>query len=87
MHIEDMVMISSDGARQMPDGVFDAKHLIDAKPVNSTIGERFERLAPANGALVSRRTLGREKGRFGIEEYLELKTVQLRIGNTRANWI
>ncbi len=31
--------------------------------------------------------LGRELGRFGIEEYLETKTVQMRIGNTRANWI
>lgn len=31
--------------------------------------------------------LGRELGRYGIEEYLETKTVQMRIGNTRANWI
>jgi betaine-aldehyde dehydrogenase len=31
--------------------------------------------------------LGRELGRYGIEEYLEIKTVQMRIGNTRANWI
>ena len=31
--------------------------------------------------------LGRELGRYGIEEYLETKTIQMRIGNTRANWI
>ena len=31
--------------------------------------------------------LGRELGRYGIEEYLETKTVQMRIGKTRANWI
>jgi len=30
---------------------------------------------------------GRELGRFGIEEFLEIKTVQMRIGKTRANWI
>ncbi len=31
--------------------------------------------------------LGRELGRFGIEEYLEVKTVQMRIGKTRAMWV
>jgi len=30
---------------------------------------------------------GRELGRFGIDEFLEIKTVQMRIGKTRANWI
>jgi acyl-CoA reductase-like NAD-dependent aldehyde dehydrogenase len=31
--------------------------------------------------------LGRELGRFGIEEYLEAKTVQMRIGKSRAMWV
>lgn len=31
--------------------------------------------------------LGRELGRFGIEEYLELKTVQMRVARGRSNWV
>ena len=31
--------------------------------------------------------LGRELDRFEIEEYLEVKTVQMRIGKTRAMWV
>ncbi|MFT7449139.1 MAG: betaine-aldehyde dehydrogenase [Glaciecola sp.] len=31
--------------------------------------------------------LGRELGRQGIEEYLETKTVQMRIGKTRQMWV
>ena len=31
--------------------------------------------------------LGRELGSGGIEEFLELKTVQMRIGNTRQKWV
>jgi betaine-aldehyde dehydrogenase len=31
--------------------------------------------------------LGRELGRFGIEEYLELKTVQMRVARGRNNWV
>lgn len=30
---------------------------------------------------------GREMGRYGLEEYLEPKTVQMRIGNTRSAWV
>jgi acyl-CoA reductase-like NAD-dependent aldehyde dehydrogenase len=30
---------------------------------------------------------GRELGRYGIEEFLEVKTLQLRIGRTRAPWV
>jgi len=30
---------------------------------------------------------GRELGRYGLEEFLELKTVQMRIGRTRAPWV
>ena len=30
---------------------------------------------------------GRELGRYGIEEFLELKTVQMRIGATRGAWV
>jgi len=30
---------------------------------------------------------GRELGRYGMEEFLEVKTVQMRIGNTRAPWV
>lgn len=31
--------------------------------------------------------IGRELGRYGLEEFLETKTVQMRIGKTRANWL
>lgn len=31
--------------------------------------------------------LGRELGRYGIEEYLEVKTVTMRIGRTRPSWV
>jgi acyl-CoA reductase-like NAD-dependent aldehyde dehydrogenase len=30
---------------------------------------------------------GRELGRYGVEEYLEVKTVQMRIGQTRGAWV
>ena len=30
---------------------------------------------------------GREIGRYGLEEFLEVKTVAMRIGRTRANWV
>lgn len=30
---------------------------------------------------------GRELGRYGIEEFLEVKTVQMRIGQTRRAWV
>lgn len=31
--------------------------------------------------------LGREIGSYGLEEFLEIKTVALRIGRTRGNWV
>ncbi len=30
---------------------------------------------------------GREIGRYGLEEFLEIKSVVMRIGRTRANWV
>ncbi|WBU61730.1 aldehyde dehydrogenase family protein [Paracoccus albus] len=30
---------------------------------------------------------GRELGRYGLEEYLEVKTIQLRVARGRANWV
>lgn len=30
---------------------------------------------------------GRELGHYGLEEFLEIKTLQMRIGRTRPNWI
>ncbi len=31
--------------------------------------------------------LGREIGRYGLEEFLEIKSLVMRIGRTRANWV
>ena len=31
--------------------------------------------------------LGREIGKYGLEEFLEVKTVAMRVGRTRANWV
>jgi len=31
--------------------------------------------------------LGREIGPYGLDEFLEMKTVAMRIGRTRANWV
>ena len=31
--------------------------------------------------------IGREIGRYGLEEFLEVKTVAMRVGPTRANWV
>ncbi|MBE2275261.1 MAG: aldehyde dehydrogenase family protein [Rhodobacteraceae bacterium] len=31
--------------------------------------------------------LGRENGRYGLEEFLEIKSVVMRVGRTRANWV
>ena len=31
--------------------------------------------------------LGRELGPNGIDEFLEVKTVQMRIGKTRQTWV
>lgn len=30
---------------------------------------------------------GRELGRYGLEEFLEVKTLTMRVGHTRANWV
>ena len=30
---------------------------------------------------------GREIGRYGLEEFMEIKSVVMRIGRTRANWV
>lgn len=30
---------------------------------------------------------GRELGRFGLDEFMEVKTLTMRIGRTRANWV
>lgn len=30
---------------------------------------------------------GRENGRYGLEEFLEVKSVVMRVGRTRANWV
>jgi betaine-aldehyde dehydrogenase len=30
---------------------------------------------------------GRELGRFGLDEFMEIKTLTMRIGRTRANWV
>ncbi len=30
---------------------------------------------------------GREIGRFGLDEFMEIKTVAMRVGRTRANWV
>ena len=30
---------------------------------------------------------GREIGSYGLDEFLEIKTVVLRVGRTRANWV
>ena len=30
---------------------------------------------------------GRENGRYGLEEFLEIKSVVMRIGQTRPNWV
>ena len=30
---------------------------------------------------------GRENGRYGLDEFLEIKSVVMRIGQTRPNWV
>jgi acyl-CoA reductase-like NAD-dependent aldehyde dehydrogenase len=30
---------------------------------------------------------GREIGRYGLEEFMEIKSVVMRVGRTRANWV
>ncbi len=30
---------------------------------------------------------GRENGRYGLDEFLEIKSVVMRIGKTRPNWV
>jgi acyl-CoA reductase-like NAD-dependent aldehyde dehydrogenase len=30
---------------------------------------------------------GREIGRYGLEEFMEIKSVVMRIGRTRTNWV
>lgn len=57
---ETLTKISGVGAVAMPEGVFVAKHLIDGQWKDSLSGETFERLAPSNGALVSRCAMGGE---------------------------
>ena len=60
MNIENITIISSEGAVPMPSGVFDAKHLIDGKWTSSASGEIFKRKSPSTGTLVSRCALGGE---------------------------
>ena len=31
--------------------------------------------------------LGRENGRYGLEEFMEAKSVVMRVGRTRGNWV
>ena len=57
---ETLTKMSGDGAVAAPEGVFDAKHLIDGEWKDSRNGDVFERMAPANGSLVSRCAMGGE---------------------------
>jgi len=31
--------------------------------------------------------LGREIGSYGLDEFLEVKSLVMRVGRTRANWV
>jgi len=43
-------------------------------------------VAPPSGG-VKERGQERELGRYGLDEFLEVNTVQMRIGRTRAPWV
>jgi betaine-aldehyde dehydrogenase len=51
--------------------------------INSWMGGFAE--PPFSGVKVSGQ--GREFGRYGLDEFLEVKTVQMRIGRTRTPWV
>ena len=57
MTSHDVTLVSGNGTRAAPEAVFEARHLIDGRFVDSAGGETFTRHSPANGKLVTRAAL------------------------------
>ncbi len=69
----------------LPSAPFEGRRPVNGTWRASLDGATFERSSLARRSLVSRSAKGRASD--GLEEFLEVKTVAMRIGRTRPNWV